>query len=176
MDQPQPELVDCPHCGASNFTIYQVCVACKRSLTVVIGPKPRVRQLSLGSVMMIVAVAAICLAPVRVAPGISVVLSLILVPATTRAILHIEGRKADRRPMIVYEKIHAYLGSVAVMVAILLASSAAFVATCTPTGYAIFAIGQTSLGFGITVACLAGSAPALYVMYRLGKHLLPRKD
>lgn len=177
MNQPAPELVNCAHCGASNFAVYKDCVACKRNLTVVIEPKPRIRQLSLGSVMMIVAVVAVCLAPIRVAPGLSALLALVLVPAATRAVLHVEGRKADGRPMIVYEKIHAYLGSVGVMVATLLAASAAFVATCVPTGYGMVMLTYpANFMFGLIVACLAGSVPACYVIYRVGKRLWPRKD
>jgi hypothetical protein len=176
MDTAPSELVLCPHCGASNFAVYEACVACKRSLTVVIGPKPRVRQLSLGSVMMIVAVAAVCLAPIRIWPGISAILALILIPATTRAILHVEGRRADGRPMITHEKVHAYVNSVAVVAMTLLAASAAFVATCFPTGYGILSANTMSLEGSLAVACCVGAIPALYVIYRLGKRLWPRKD
>ena len=135
MDRPSPEIVDCPHCGARNFAIDDDCAACRRGLTVFIGPRAQVRRVGLGSVMMGVAVVAVCLAPVRVAPGLCILLACILLPATTRAILHVEGRKAEGRPMIVREKIGAFLNSTAITLVILLAASTAFVATCVPTGY-----------------------------------------
>ena len=97
MDRPSPEIVDCPHCGAGTSRSTTL-AACGRVLTVYIGPRPMVRRVGLGSVMMGVAVVAVCLAPVRVAPGFCILLACILIPATTRAILHIEGRKAEGRP------------------------------------------------------------------------------
>jgi hypothetical protein len=96
MDRPSPEIVDCPHCGARNLAIDDDCAAGGRGLTLYIGPWAKVRRVGLGSVMMGVAVVAVCLAPVRVTPGLCILLACILLPATTRAILHIEGRKQGR--------------------------------------------------------------------------------
>jgi hypothetical protein len=177
MDRPSPGIVNCPHCGVRNFAIDDDCAACGRGLTVFIGPKPKFRRVSYGSAMVIIAVVAVCLAPIRVAPGFCILLAVILIPATARAILHIEGRKADGRPMIAREKIDAYVQSTTITLAILLAASTAFVATCFPTGYCIVATtGLYESGLGITVACIAGAVPALFVIYKLGRRLWPRKD
>jgi hypothetical protein len=131
----------------------------------------------LGSVMMGVAVVAVCLAPVRVTPGLCILLACILLPATTRAILHIEGRKAEGRPMIVREKTGAFLNSTGITLVILLAASAAFVATCAPTGFCILVTTDMNRGeTGLIVACIAGAVAALFVIYQLGRRLWPRKD
>lgn len=177
MDRPSPEIVDCPHCGAQNFAIDDVCMSCGRKFTIVIGPIPRVRRVSLGSLMMIIGVIAICLAPVRSAPGISILLAMILVPATTRAVLNIERRKLEGRPMITEEKITAYFDSTVICFGILLAASAAFVVTCVPTALCYFNQNNTIGGLdrGLTVACIAGAIPALFVVYRLAKTLWPYK-
>lgn len=177
MDRPSPEIVDCPACGARNFAIDDACARCGATLCVYIGPPPKIRHVSLGSVMIVVGVVAICLAPVRVAPGISLILALILVPGVTRAILHIEGRKVEGRPMDGDEKFTTYLASVSIAVVLLVASSAAFFATCVPVGFVVFA---TSNGRaetpGFLVAFAVGFVVAGFVLYRLGRTLWPRKD
>jgi uncharacterized OB-fold protein len=134
MDRPSLLIVNCPHCGARNFAIDTDCAECGRGLTIYFGPKPKVRRVSYGSVMMVIAAVAVCLAPVRAAPGLCILLAAILMPATARAVLHIEGRKADGRPMMVREKFEAYASSTAITTAILLVATGAFVATCAPTG------------------------------------------
>jgi hypothetical protein len=136
MDRPSPLIVNCPHCGARNFAIDTDCAECGRRLTIYIGPKPKVRRVSYGSVMMVIAAVAVCLAPVRAAPGLCILLAALLMPATARSVLHIEGRKADGRPMNVREKFEAYASSTAITTAILLVATGAFVATCAPTGCA----------------------------------------
>lgn len=64
MDQPPPKLVDCPTCGAKNLAISDLCAACGKSLTVVIGPIPKVRHVGLSSVMSCFIVFWIALATV----------------------------------------------------------------------------------------------------------------
>jgi hypothetical protein len=177
MDRPSPEIVNCPHCGVRNFAIDDDCAACGRGLTLFIGPRPKVRRVSYGSVMVVIAVVAVCLAPIRVAPGFCILFACILIPATARAILHIEGRKAEGRPMIAPEKVEAYVYSTTITVAILLVASTAFVATCVPAGFCIISTtGLYQSGLGIMVACIAGAVPALFVIYKMGRRLWPRKD
>ena len=126
---------------------------------------------------VVIAVGAVFRAPVRVAPGFRILFACILIPATTRAVLHIESRKAEGRPMIVQEKIGAYISSTAITFAILLVASSAFVATCAPTGYCIAAnSNMNQVELGLIVACIAGAVPALFVIYHLGRRLWPRKD
>jgi hypothetical protein len=188
MDRPSPEIVSCSYCGARNFGIDDHCSACGRRFSLLSGPRAKVRRVgydprakvrrvSYGSAMAVIAVVAICLAPIRDAPGLCILLAIVLVPATARAILHIEGRKAEGRPMIVYEKVGAYVYSATITIVILAAASTAFVATCFPTGYCILAIsGENQFGLGLIVACIAGAVSALFVIYKLGRRLWPRKD
>jgi hypothetical protein len=173
MDRPSPELVNCPHCGAKNPAIDEACAECGKALTVAIGPRPKVRRIPLWAVMIVIAVVAVCLAPVRVAPGISVVLAVFLLPACVRTIAVIEGRKADGRPMLARETMDVIINSCLITVALVFASSAAFVVTCFPVGLAtVDRLG----GSGLVVACLAGSVPAIAVLYFLGRRIWPRKD
>ncbi len=173
MDRPSPELVNCPHCGAKNPAIDQACAECGKALTVVIGPRPKVRRIPLSAVMIVIAVVAVCLAPVRVAPGISALLAVFLLPACARAIVAIEGRKADGRPMAVEERINVWINSFLITIALIFAASAAFVVTCFPVGLVVV---DRLGGFGLVVACLAGAVPAIAVLYFLGRRIWPRKD
>lgn len=175
MDRPSPELVGCPLCGARNFAIDEVCDSCGRPLAVVIGPRPRVRRVNLATVMVLIALVAVCLAPIRVAPAASILLMAILIPTTVRVLLAIEERKADGRPMSFPQTFDAAFASCGITILILLAATIAFVVTCVPTGFCM-ATGRVDERVGLSVANLSGATCALFVAYRVGRRLWPRKD
>src|SRR5260221_598224 len=93
--------------------------------------RPRV---SLGSALIVIAALALCLAPIRVAPGFSVLLAVVLVPTTARAIWTIEGRRGDGRPMTAMKAIEFGLGSFVLVVLLGLTAAGAFLGTCFSIG------------------------------------------
>ena len=97
MVRPSPEIVDCPQCGARNFAIDDICVVCHQDLTLIILPRPKIRRFRLGSMMILIAVIAICLVPVRYSPWLSLIASVVLVPALVRTFLVLENRRLDGR-------------------------------------------------------------------------------
>ncbi len=177
MDRPSPELLHCPHCHARNFAIDTTCFVCKGPLAVFIGPRPKVRHVNLGSIMIGIAVVAVCLAPIQGSPMISVVLMLFLVPATVRAILIVESRKADGRPTKTLEKINIFVESVVIASLTFIAAGIAFVATCVPVGGLLtnFPTGVNWMA-GTILANVSGFIAVAFVIYWLGKRLWPRKD
>ncbi|MEJ7637325.1 MAG: hypothetical protein WKF75_04865 [Singulisphaera sp.] len=167
MDRPSPEIVDCPHCGARNFAIDDDCVRCRRGLTLFIGPWAKVRRVGLGSVMLVIAVVAICLAPVRVA-GVLHPLRMHPPPGHRACDPPHRGSQGRGRPMIVREKIGAFIISTVITFAILVLASTAFVATCRADGRCI--LGTSNMNRpepGIIVGCIAGRGP------RTPRHLPP---
>jgi hypothetical protein len=93
-------------------------------------------RLSLGSVAILVATLALCLAPVRSAPGLSGLLALILIPTALRAAFAIERRRSSGRRLSFQELHDAYLYAFIVTLTIIPAAVVAFVATCVPVGLA----------------------------------------
>jgi hypothetical protein len=92
-------------------------------------------------------------------------------------LLYIEGRKAEGWPLVVREKIGAFVNSTAITLAILLAASTAFVVTCAPMAACIIVTTDMDRAEpGIVVGCIAGTVAAIFVIYQLGRRLWPRKD
>ena len=175
MKHPSPEIVNCPHCRTRNFAIDDACAECGKPLTVVITPRPKIRRVNLQTVMIVIAMLAVCLAPIRTSPAFSVFLMIFMVPPTIRGILMIEERKADNRPMDLEQKFVAFGNSCLVTMLISFCAFVAFGLTCFPIGLMSLDLsGGTSVGF--IVACAAGAVAAIFVIIFLGRRLWPRKD
>ncbi len=173
MNRPSPEIVGCPSCGVKNFAIDDVCAECGKSLEIVILPRPTVRHVGLGSVMVVIAVLAVCLAPVRYAPGLSMVLAMFLVPGALRGVLVLERRRLDGRASDGVEVLAVLLRSFFVCFAIALSGWIAFVVFCFPIGLATMDMGW---GSGFFVALCAGAIAGLLTLCYVGKKLWPEKD
>lgn len=177
MDRPSPEIVNCPSCGARNFAIDETCSSCAGPLTVFIGPRPKVRHVSLATIMIIVAVVAVCLTPIRIAPGLSLVLALILVPTTFRGILMVAERRADGRHVGFEQKVEVFSSSCIVTFVILSAAMIAFFATCAPIVMTVIGLRLDRDSEQVVIlAYIAGAFGATLVTYFLGRRLWPRKD
>ena len=182
MDQPPPELVDCPTCGAKNPAVDNRCAACGKSLTVVIGPRPKMRHVGLGSVMIVIAVLALCFAAMRATPGLGIPVALFLVPATLRAGVHIESRRAEGRPMTWSEKNDSIATSIMLALILLPAAGIAFAATCVPIGCAAGngldaePGAQPAIDRVMVVAVTAGTLMGIFASFALGRKFWPRKD
>jgi hypothetical protein len=184
MSIPLPELVHCPHCGAKNPAIEEVCQECGRPLAIVIGPPARIRRLGLGTLMLLIAEVAVCLAVMRELPGLGILMFLILVPAHVRTVVAVARRKADERPMTWEEALGAFVASMGLMVVIGAAAGVAFGTTCFVgfwggAGLRSLWPGQgqfEGLGWGLVVGGTMGTLAALFVIVVLLRRLWDRKD
>ena len=169
MDRPSPEIVDCPQCGAKNFAIDDLCAACHQGLTLVILPRPKIRRFGLGTVMILIAVIAVCLVPVRMSPWLSLFASIVLVPAFVRTFLVLEGRRLDGRNSRRAEYFEVFMKSFFMVLVIVLCTGFAFLTTCS--------IVPTSLQYpGILLRIAAGTVAGLSVLYFAGSRLWPERD
>lgn len=182
MDQPPPELVDCPTCGAKIPVAELPCAACGKPLAVVNLPRAKVKHVGIATVMVMVAVLAVCFGAFRAEPGLGVLVALFLVPATLRASLEIESRRADGRPMRFSEKNDAIAASVMLAILLMPAAGIAFAATCAPIGCATLGglyegpDAPPGIHPGLIVAMAAGTVMGIFASYALGRKFWPRKD
>lgn len=175
MERPSPEIVGCPSCGTRNFAIDDRCIQCGAMLEVVILPRPKVRHVGLASVMGVIAAVAICLAPVRFAPGLSILIAAFVVPATIRSVIILERRRLDSRKSSSGEMFAVILSSFFLCAAIVISGLFAFVITCFPVGLGAMGMSRNSSG-GIIAALLAGAIAGIVTIYYVGKSLWPEKD
>ncbi len=175
MIRPSPEIVHCPSCQARNFAIDENCSQCGKSLTLTIEPAPGIRRFNLRTVMVLIGLIAVCLAPVRVSPGLSLLLVMIFGPASLRTLWAVEGRKADGRPMTFGQSVEKFVASCLITLLIAFSAATAFTVTCFPIG--LMSMGPYSgSGAMMVFAFVAGGAAAISVIYSMGKWLWPRKD
>ncbi|HEX8203750.1 MAG TPA: hypothetical protein VF590_24955 [Isosphaeraceae bacterium] len=183
MSVPLPELVHCPHCGAKNPAIEEACQECGRPLAVVIGPPAKVRRLGLGTLMVLIAEVAVCLAVIREMPGLGIPLLLILVPAHLRTVVAVARRKADERPMSVEDTVGAFVASMGLMVVVGVAAGIAFGTTCFAGFWAGAGLRSLwpqrpfdGLGWGIFTGVTLGGLAALFVIVVLLRRFWDRGD
>ena len=174
MDQPSPGLVDCPACGAKNPAIADLCAACGKSLTVVIGPMPKVKHVGIGSVMIVIAVVAVCLVPIRSAPWVSLFQVILFVPASIRGVIALERRRLDGWATPFGQAIGLFLDSFFIVLWIVLATVIGFVVACLLIGFVTLSMGRGDAG--IVTALVAGAIGAPATLYVVGKKLWPVKD
>ena len=183
----EPEI--CPHCGAVNRLSRTTCWLCGHS-PVATGaaaePQPQAsptektaqRTFGLSSLMLLIALIAVCLGVMRELPGLGIALAVVATPALIRTIGAVGRKEARGRPMDVPEIIGTFLGSVAVVTTIAVAAGAAFVATCFPVGLVTLGPDRGwGVGIvGIVFAFVLGFAVAGFVGYFLIRRLWPRKE
>ncbi len=125
-------------------------------------------RLSLGSVAILVATLALCLAPVRSAPGLSGLMALILVPTSLRAAFAIERTRSSGRRLTFLELNDVYLYAFIVTMTIVPAAAVAFVATCIPVGLAagvqLIAAQESPSPSPLAIAIASGMAASGVVM------------
>ena len=178
-----PPYVNCPHCAARNASADERCGSCGRPLTLYIGPAEHFpRRLDLASVMVLIALIAICLGVTREIPVLGIFLLGITIPALLRTFVWIRQVQGDGLTMLWPEKLGAFAASVGIVWLILLGTGAAFgftFAVGTFAGTAIQAIvrgtshnAQVVVFAGIACGCVGGGLATYY----LAKALWPIKD
>lgn len=142
----------------------------------------------LATLIVAVAVLALCFAAMRANVGLGILVALFLVPATLRASLHIESRRTEGRPMSWSEKNDSIAMSIMLAILLLPAAGIAFVATCVPVTFCATR-GFNDLEFewrqdvppaapppGLIAAYAAGILMGIFASYALGRKFWPRKD
>jgi hypothetical protein len=178
-----PAHVNCPYCQVQNPPSEERCAACGRDLTLYIGPVEHFpRRLDLGSLMLLIAVVAVCLGVTREAPPLGVFLLVVAVPALLRTLVWVARFRQDGRPMLWPEKLGAFaasLGIVWLIVVGALAASGVGLALGASLGAGLDAMVYGSVsrgvfvaGIGISLGCVAGVAGG----YFLARLLWPIKD
>ena len=176
MDRPSPELIHCPWCGERNSAIDDDCHVCGQGLTLFIGPRPKVRKVSLATVMIGIAVVAVCLAVMREIPPLGILLAVSIVPGAARTVLVVGERKADGRAMTPGETVSAFFASSAISLGIAVASVFTLLVVCLALGgLSSYSHRRPSL-VAVFFPWIAASASASFVGCFLVRRLWPRRD
>lgn len=180
---PFPPYVNCPHCAARNPPAEERCGSCGRLLTLYIGPAEHLpRRFDLGSLMVLIALVAVCLGVTREVPAIGVFLLLITVPALLRTFVWIARQKGDGVAMLWPEKFGAFAASLGIVWLILLGAASAFAFAFTVGTFAGAAVqalvfdGPGSVPVAMFVSVPFGCIGAAVSGYYLTKTLWPIKD
>jgi hypothetical protein len=153
---------NCPQCGAQSQLYDARCWLCGWSPAVpreadlpVVAPPIIVRspptheleplQFSIGGLLVVTTVIAVCLGALRVAPGLGIMLLLLfvvgVVPATIRARVVRKRMQGDDSPRGTSERRLAYLASFAIVVAAITAG----LVTCAVVAFAAFLVACSDL-------------------------------
>jgi hypothetical protein len=116
--------------------------------------------------MILIAIIAVCLGVYRLAPGLGILLTILMVPALARTIASVAQRQAVGRAMFWEEKAFAFIGSLVIVALIGLAASFAFVVTCSATFYGGGA-GLENLQMSILIGVVGAGIAFLYLFRRL---------
>lgn len=188
MDSTEPRMVVCPSCGGENLARFDRCFLCDQPLAPgkagaenpwaapAVELKPSSRTFTLGSLMLVIALIAVCLGVLVEVPGLGVILLLIATPALIRTLVAVSRRKAAGQPLLWWEKLAVFAGSVGVVTAIGLGALIAFVLTCFPVGFmAMQSNFQQSQG-GLLLAIGIGIGAAAFVGFALIRRLWPQRN
>jgi hypothetical protein len=186
MEPADVQVIRCLHCQAENPPGSATCASCGRPLPPVGDsgqdeiwwlPADRAetarRTYHLSTLMLLVAVIAVCLGVMREVPGLGVLLILLMVPALIRTLAGAARRQSRGSPMPWEEKLVVFLSSLGIVFVIGFAALIAFVTTCFPAGLVMFGVGWQ---FGLIVAVIVGLVAAGLVFYHLGRVLWPQKE
>jgi hypothetical protein len=185
----------CPECGASNGPERTSCVLCGHGLDTAqpegrigsprspiffsshepINPyKPPATFVStplsfqISSLLMVIAVIAVCLGVARANVVLGIVLAVVVVPALVYTMIVTERHKASGRPIAVLDKAATFVNAIAGVVIIEFSALVAFYMTCVPVSFATASVGvgvNAGLIVGLVTGGLAGIGVAASVIY-----------
>jgi hypothetical protein len=135
--------------------------------------------------MLTITLVAVVLGAFRAAPGLGVLLVIVVSPAWLRTCLNAMRRRARGRPMSALDKLGLFAGSVGVVTTVLVASSVAFYAICW-AGFGIGMVGSEvvpqrsrppyqAVAWGLYTGVALGIVAALVVGVFLLRRLWPQK-
>jgi hypothetical protein len=175
----------CPECGAANRVGETTCFLCggrsgTDSRTAQAGAKPfnpyappavsvPLRpSFHISSMLLIIAVIAVCLGVWQAQPILGVIVAVIVLPALGYTSVIAFQSASKGRPLAVSEKLNRFLAALLGVVVILFAALVAFCMTCVPTGFiALNAGGESGLIVALVVGGLFAAAAAVGVTYLL---------
>ena len=137
----------CSECGASNSDGAGKCWLCAATMrdvnpfaSPVAEPPAFVswnpRSFSLATLLAVLTLTAVCIGVTVQAPGIGIGLAVLSAPALVRTVGIGKRHKAKGQPLTIGAKLLAFLGSLAVVTTIAVASFIAFVVICFSIGLA----------------------------------------
>lgn len=185
---PSPAHTNCPHCLAANDSSAEHCSACGQSLVLVIGdnnpyappsavePRASGRTFHIGSLMLLIALIAVCLSLAVQLPGLGVVGLLVLTPALIRTVHGYWRDQSLGLPMGWGKRFELFAASLGVVLAIELGTIAAFVATCFPIGLFSFQLYDPTIPLGMYLAFGIGIIAACAAGFFLIRQLWPRRN
>jgi hypothetical protein len=176
MGKPDLRSVDCPHCGAGNLPDLQRCCHCGRPLATKAWPNPgdanadtpapaqsaatsASRTFRIDSLMLIVAVIAICLGIAHEAPLFGITFAAAAIPALLLTIAFVRRRRSSELPLSIFQKIRVFLLSLAAVGVVEVSASIAFCTVCFPLGVISF---NRSNATGMFVAFVLGAIAAVF--------------
>ncbi|MBI3468399.1 MAG: hypothetical protein HY000_35810 [Planctomycetes bacterium] len=137
------------------------------------------RTFGLSSLMLMIALIAVCLGVMREVPGLGIVLALLLTPAAVRTAIASSRRERRGQPMTAMERILAFASSLGVVIVTGVASAAAYSGLCFAGVFIGAGVRHGSYEGPIWGSIIGGGIGlllAIYVFYRLARWLWPIKD
>jgi len=187
----------CDQCGAANSATRRECWQCGAQITSLVSSESDVNLFAspavpeqefstgqnLSSLLLLVALAAICLGIAAIAPGLAIVLAVLAVPALIRT-SGILGRRQQRGVMSNFvEKILLFVGSFGVILVIVVSVVITFFAICFGGGLGTLSVFEflgksnfTDPGLAILFGFVVGIAASLWVLIKLARRLWPYRE
>lgn len=174
MPEPPPP-PSCPRCGARCEPGALHCSLCHTTFSEplatteppAVAPPPPRRGLHLGSMMLIIALIAVCLAVTQELPWLGVPLIVASLFAMARTIRVSNRRYRNARPLTTRAAVLVFLSSLALTSAAGWAAIIAFTVTCFPVGLVLVDTSMDGLGIGFAV--MVGLVAAGFVLYLFWK-------
>jgi len=137
------------------------------------------RTFGLSSVMLFIALVAVCLGLLREAPGLGIALAVMATPALIRTRAATARRRADGQHVTIADKLLAFAGSLGVVALTGAAAGAAFFTTCWAGFFggaatsSLWASGYGQFGWGMVTGYSLGGIAGLWVFVWLLRRFWP---
>lgn len=182
----------CPECGAENSATRRVCWLCGAPLTsqpvpareenIYASPAIPEQELSqsfsLSTLLLLVTLVSLGLGVATIAPGLAILLAILVVPALIRT-SGIVGRRQQRgAPARAEEKIRFFLGSLGVVTAIGVAAWITFFVVCLGGGFGTLALARAPAQFpmALLIGVGGGALAAIAVFVKMARWLWPYRE
>jgi hypothetical protein len=201
MAQPDGIWFACPHCGAANYPSAEVCFLCRQRIdparaeqTGEAKPTPSSEinpyappaaagaAFQLNSLLLVIALIAVCMGVIHEAPGLGVPLAILSFIALGRTVLLSTTRRDPRAPSSIGDKLAVFFATIGVAILVFVCVGIALFAAL----WAMCAVGNagfvgTSDGatkaVGALVIAIAAIVGLIYLARRLSRvRSLPRRQ
>ncbi|HEV3168281.1 MAG TPA: hypothetical protein VGZ22_30030 [Isosphaeraceae bacterium] len=177
MEDRDPPALLCPHCGAERLPNSKLCWICHQPPVSTIQPEdvrmaspvPPQRTFSLSSLMLLIALVAVCFGVIREFPGLGVLMIIVLAPALVRTLRSVYKGKAEGQPLSPLQKVGTFAVSMAFVLLIMLAAGIAFFITCWAGVVAGSSVANgsdgawTGLAIGLGLGAIAAIATGIWL-------------